>query len=350
MRAAQFTAFGAALEIIELPVPVPPPGGVVIRVAAAGICRSDRHAWQGHDPGIKSLPHVPGHEFAGSIAEIDWRVRGWKVGDRVTVPFACGCGACALCVAGHSQVCPDQYQPGFTGPGAFAEFVALPYAQSNLVRLPESVGFSQAAALGCRFATAYRALAHADQARVRPGERVAVFGCGGVGLSAVMIACALGAEVIAIDIRDAALQAAALLGAAQTLHFDQIEGLTVDVAVDALGTTETCVAAIEALGPRGRHVQIGLMVGEDARPALPIGRLIARELKIIGSHGMGAAAYPEMMALVANGTLRPEKLVAASIALDDLACALEGMGSFTGQPGVTIIDRFDRDGPRVAEP
>ena len=204
MKAAQFTNFGAKLEIVDLPRPAAPPGGVVIEVAAAGLCRSDWHAWQGHDPDIRSLPHVLGHEFSGTIAALGAGVTRWAVGDRVTAPFACGCGGCPQCASGNTQVCPGQFQPGVTGPGAFAEFVALPFAETNLVRLPDSVGFAAAASLGCRFATAYRALAHTDQAKLQAGERIAIFGCGGVGLSAVMIAKSLGAEVTAIDIREQA--------------------------------------------------------------------------------------------------------------------------------------------------
>ena len=340
MKAAQFTTFASPLEIVELPDPSPPPGGAVIEVGAAGVCRSDWHAWQGHDPDIKSLPHVLGHEFAGTVVALGTGVANCKVGDRVTAPFACGCGTCTQCASGNTQVCPNQYQPGVTGPGAFAEFVAIPDAETNLVCLPDEVGFAEAASLGCRFATAYRALAHADQANVQSGERVAIFGCGGVGLSAVMIATALGAEVFAIDIRRDALEAASKLGAAHALGPDEIGELAADVSVDALGRTETCVASINALAPRGRHVQIGLMLGDDAEPNLPIGRVIADELKIIGSHGMGAAAYPELLDRVASGTLQPRKLIAASISLAELPGTMAAMGNFGGGPGITVIESF----------
>jgi alcohol dehydrogenase len=194
MKCAQFSEFCAPLEIVEVPDPLPGPGGVVVQVMAAGVCRSDWHGWQGHEPDIRSLPHIPGHEFSGVVAALGAGVDAWQVGERVTAPFVCGCGRCAQCASGNSQVCPEQFQPGFTGPGAFAEFVALPNADHNLVALPDQIGFGTAASLGCRFATAFRALAHSDQAAVMPGETVAVFGCGGVGLSAIMIAVALGAE------------------------------------------------------------------------------------------------------------------------------------------------------------
>ena len=342
MKAAQFSEFGEPLEIVDLPAPDPPDGGAVIEVKAAGLCRSDWHGWQGHDPDITSLPHVPGHEFSGTVAAVGRGVSGWREGDRITVPFVCGCGRCDQCASGNTQVCPHQYQPGFSGPGAFAEFVAVPEAATNLVSLPDEVDFAAAASLGCRFATAYRGLAHPDQANLQPGERVAVFGCGGVGLSAVMIASSLGAEVIAIDVRDSALDAAASLGASSTRRFDELDGLSADITVDALGKSETCLAAIDALNPRGRHVQIGLMVGADASPTLPVSRMIGKELKFIGSHGMGASRYPEMLERIASGHLQPQNLVAARIGLEDLPAAMLGMSRFSGEPGVTVIEHFGR--------
>ena len=340
MKAAQFTSFGAKLEIVDLPRPDPPPGGVVIEVAAAGVCRSDWHAWQGHDPDIRSLPHVLGHEFSGTVAALGDGVTGWSIGDRVTAPFACGCGRCPQCASGNTQVCPDQFQPGVTGPGAFAEFVALPFAETNLVRLPDRVGFAAAASLGCRFATAYRALAHADQANLQAGERVAIFGCGGVGLSAVMVAKSLGAEVTAIDIRDSALESARQLGADHLSHPEESGRLEFDVTVDALGMTETCIAAIMALAPRGRHVQIGLMLGDHAAPAIPVGRIIARELHFIGSHGMGAAAYPELLGQVEARALQPQQLIGNSITLSELPEVIASMDRFATEPGVTVIEDF----------
>lgn len=348
MRCAQVTEFAKPIEIVEAPDPTLPPGGVIVEVMAAGLCRSDWHAWQGHDSDIKSLPHIPGHEFAGIIIETAKGVSNWNAGDRVTAPFACGCGTCPDCSSGNSQVCPDQYQPGFSGPGAFAQRVALPHADHNLVKLPDDVGFAEAASLGCRFATAFRALVHADQAAVQPGETVAVFGCGGVGLSAIMIASAIGAEVIAIDIQPSALDQAKSLGAAHTLqasNFAELKELTggrgVDVSVDAVGSTTTCVTAIESLAPRGRHVQIGLMFGNDAFPQLPMGPIIAKELRIIGSHGMAASRYPEMLAMMSSGKLTPAHLIANSISLSELPDAMNAMSTFTGLPGITLIEQFD---------
>jgi alcohol dehydrogenase len=341
MKAAQFNDFCAPLEIVDIPDPELPPGGVVIKVKAAGICRSDWHAWQGHDPDIKSLPHVPGHEFSGIIEAIDPGIRQWQVGDRVTVPFACGCGTCRQCADGNTQVCPEQFQPGFNANGAFAEYIALPFAATNLIRIPDTISFASAASLGCRFATAYRALAHPDQAALKAGEKVVILGCGGVGLSAVMIAHSLGAEVIAVDIRPEALAYAAGLGATATFHPDEITNLSVQVSVDAIGSAKACAAAIKTLAPRGRHVQVGLLLGEERNPPLPMDEVIARELRIIGSHGMGVCGYRELLDRIAEGKLNPSKIVTSRIALGGIPATMTAMSTFENPCGMTIVDRFD---------
>jgi alcohol dehydrogenase len=301
----------------------------------------------GHDADIQ-LPHVPGHELAGTVAAVGNGVRAWKVGDRVTTPFCLGCGACDQCRAGQHQVCDRYYQPGFTGWGSFAEYVALPYADENLVALPDAVDFAPAALLGCRFATAYRAVV--VQGRLRSGEWIAVHACGGVGLSAVMIAAALGARVVAVDVQDEKLAFAAQLGAEVTINAAGLGdvpeavrqatgGDGAHVSVDALGSVATCVNSLGSLRKQGRHVQVGLMTGDDSHPPMPMGAVIARELEIRGSHGMAAREYRPMLDLIVRGTLKPERLVQRTIALREAAAALPRMGAFA-DVGVTVIDRF----------
>nr|BFE83119.1 hypothetical protein GCM10020093_057200 [Planobispora longispora] len=182
---------------------------------ATGLCRSDWHGWQGHDADITRLPHVPGHELAGVLEAVGPEVRGWRPGDRVTIPFVAACGSCTACAAGDQQVCERQTQPGFTHWGSFAEYVAVENADVNLVALPPGMSFTTAASLGCRFATAFRAVVQVGGAR--PGEWVAVHGCGGVGLSAVMIAAAAGARVVAVDVSAEALRLAGEAGAAHVI-------------------------------------------------------------------------------------------------------------------------------------
>src|SRR5215218_5881114 len=199
MKAAVYEKFQAPLVIRNVQDPSPSKNGVVLRTGACGICRSDWHGWMGNDPDVV-LPHIPGHELAGTIEAVGGDVKNWKIGDRVTLPFVCGCGRCAQCASGNSQICDFQFQPGFTAWGAFAELVAVDFADTNLVRLPEEIDFVTASSLGCRFTTSFRAVA--AQGAVSGGEWFAVWGAGGVGLSAVMIAAALGAQVVAIDIDD----------------------------------------------------------------------------------------------------------------------------------------------------
>jgi D-arabinose 1-dehydrogenase-like Zn-dependent alcohol dehydrogenase len=342
VKAVVYDAVGQQPELRDVPAPVCPPDGVVVEVAATGVCRSDWHAWQGHDP--VPLPHIPGHELAGRIVEVGPDVERFRVGQRVTVPFVCGCGVCPTCLAGDSQVCPQQTQPGFTGPGSFAERVALHAADANVVALPDSLDFVTAAALGCRFATAFRALtAHG---RVGAGDWVSVYGCGGVGLSAVMIATALGARVVAVDVSPAALALAAELGATAVVNSREqdpvpavhdLTGGGAQVSMDALGAPATAVASVRSLRRRGRHLQVGLLLGDAASPPLPMDLVITHELEIYGSHGMAAHEYPAMLELIVSGALAPGRLVGSVIGLDEAPAALVAMGSAPAVAGITVV-------------
>ena len=349
MRAVVYDAIGVTPVVRDVPDPVAPEGGVVVAVRATGLCRSDWHAWVGHDD--ISLPHVPGHELAGVVSSVGEGVDGWSVGDRVTVPFVEGCGACEWCRSGNTQVCPLQEQPGFTHWGSFAELVALHSAETNLVRVPDDVSFEAAAALGCRFATAWRALT--DRAQVRTAEWVTVVGAGGVGLSCVMIGKALGANVIAVDRNPEALRAAQALGADVTLAAGgaDVPGLVHEltsggshVSVDAVGTEETCADAIHSLRRRGRHVQIGLLPPVDGQPGVPMSRVIAWELDLLGSHGMAAVDYPAMMARITSGDLRPESLIERVVGLEEAALLLPAMDR-AAVAGITMINPRGPDTP-----
>lgn len=341
MRAVVLDSVRAEPEVRDVPAPTAPAGGVVVEVHATGLCRSDWHAWAGHEE--LAFPHVPGHELAGVVVEVGEGVRSWSVGDRVTTPFVCGCGGCQWCLAGDAQVCPHQQQPGFTHWGSFAERVALHAADTNLVRVPDGVSTTTAASLGCRFATAFRALAH--RASVAPGEWVAVVGAGGVGLSAVMIAKALGADVVAVDRTAAALEVAARLGADHVLEAgDDVASAVADltdggahVSVDAVGSEATSAAAVLSLRRRGRMVQVGLLPGVEGHPRVPMERVIGWELDVLGSHGMAAVDYPEMLALVTAGRLRPELLVERTVDLATAATLLPQVDRAT-PAGMTIID------------
>lgn len=346
MKALLYEEFEQAPSIVTVDDPVPEPHGVVLRVEATGVCRSDWHGWMGHDEDIR-LPHVPGHELAGRVVAVGKQVQRWQTDQRVTVPFVGGCGACPECHAGHQQVCHQQFQPGFTHWGSFAEYVGIHHADLNLVALPESMAFDTAASLGCRFATAFRAVV--DQGRTSSGEWLAVHGCGGVGLSAIMIAHAAGAKVIAIDIDEQKLELARSLGARILINasaIDDVSGAVRDasgggahVSLDALGHPLTCCNSITGLRRRGRHVQVGLLLGDQATPAIPMARVIAHELEILGSHGMQAHRYDAMLNMVESGQLDPARLVGERISLEDAAQALMDMNRFTSV-GATVITRF----------
>ena len=269
------------------------------------------------------------------VEAVGAEVARWRPGDRVTVPFVCACGSCEQCLAGDHQVCDRQTQPGFTHWGSFAELTAIGHADVNLVALPDGLEAEAAAVLGCRFATAYRAVLQVG--RLRAGEWVAVHGCGGVGLSAVMIAAAAGARVIALDVAEPALAFARAVGAEAAApagaDVRELTGGGAHLSVDAIGAEASCAASIAGLRKRGRHVQVGLL---PEPPRVPMDLVIGRELELLGSHGMAAHAYPEMLGLVAAGRLAPERLIATRIGLAEVPAALAAMSD--GSPtAVTVI-------------
>ncbi len=342
MRAAIYRKFGGPILIGDVPEPEPPRDGVVVEVMASGLCRSDLHGWDGLDTDVE-LPMVPGHELAGVIGAVGGDVRDWTVGDRVTVPFCCGCGVCEQCVAGNTQICDDYFQPGFTGWGSFAQRVAIPAADVNLVALPDDLDYAEAAILGCRFITAYRAVV--QRGRVSEGEWLAVYGCGGLGLSAVMIAVAKGARVVAIDISDTTLALARSLGAEATVNATSgdvpgaVTELTAggaDVSIDAVGNPRVAADALLSLRKLGRHVQVGLL-NEGPTP-LPMDTVVARELEVLGSHGMAVGDYGEVFDIIAGLDL--SMLISRRLSLDEFPAALESMRTFSGA-GISVVTDFD---------
>jgi len=346
VKAAIYHSFGGPITVEQVPDPSPPDTGVVLKVLATGLCLSDWHGWQGHDSDI-TLPHVPGHELAGEIVDLGRSVSNWQIGDRVTLPFVCGCGSCPTCHQGDPQVCPNQFQPGFTHWGSFAEYVAIHYADANLVTIPEEIDSVTAASLGCRFATSFRGVM--DQGRVKQGETVAVFGCGGVGLSAIMIARAQGARVLAIDTKSAALDKAKAIGANDLLLVnqpvtlvDEILELTnggVDVTVDAIGNSEVIKTSMLSLKRRGRHVQIGLLSPTTRNTDVPMDRIIAYELELLGSHGMAATRYSDMMTMIKTRALKPQLLIDQTITLEEGTRSLLELDKYAGS-GIRVIDSF----------
>ncbi|MGI9333891.1 MAG: zinc-dependent alcohol dehydrogenase family protein [Gammaproteobacteria bacterium] len=348
MKAAVLEAFREPLVIRDVPDPQAGARGAVIKVEANGICRSDWHGWVGDWPKAFELPHVLGHEMCGVVESAGPEVKGFESGDRVIVPFSGGDGHCPMCQAGLANICDNPVVPGFRSWGGFAEYVAVDHADYNLVALPESMSYVAAAGMGCRFMTAFHGLT--ARGSVSAGEWVAVFGCGGVGLSAIEIANALGANVIGVDIGDDKLELARKLGAVVTVNsatsnnasreVRELTGGGAHVSVDALGIEATCVGAIKSLRKRGRHVQIGMTNASAAGSlSLPVDLMIDKEIELYGSKGMPPARYDGLLRMVEAGKLDPGRLVTRTVPLEETSNVLVSMNDY-GTLGFTVIDRY----------
>jgi D-arabinose 1-dehydrogenase-like Zn-dependent alcohol dehydrogenase len=352
MRAAVVEELNTPLVIRNVPDPDCPVDGAIVRVGANGICRTDWHLWTG-DWAWRGLaiepPFVLGHEFSGTIEEVGREVRGWKKGDRVIFPMNPGEGTCEWCRNGSQHICDAGHTlvPGVSYWGAFGEYVAVRYADVNLVRLPDSMSFVDSASLACRYAAAFHGVV--DKARVRGGEWVAVHGCGGMGLSAVQIAAAVGAKVIAVDISARALAVARELGAIHVVNaktdnpVEAIKTLTnggAQVSIDALGIEDTCRDAVLSLRKLGRHVQLGHTTRNEAGYVpLPIDVILLNELKLFGAFGMAGQRYDTMLAMCEAGTLQPGRVVRERVGLEGVTSVFEAMGAYD-TTGLVVIDRF----------
>ena len=323
MKAAVLTAFRAPLEIQTVPDPTLGDGDAVVRVDACGICRSDWHLWQEDWSWaglILSLPCVMGHEVGATVVETGKNVKRFKVGDRVTIPFHLACGLCEFCHTGRSNLCQALGFLGAHTSGGYGEFSSIPNADVNLVRLPEQVSPTVAAALGCRYMTAYHGIV--NQAHVRPGEWVAIFGIGGLGLAAVQIANALGARVIAVSRSQSKLDQARAEGAAAAVKSDDqaaaairdVTGGGADVSVDAVGQSVTAVPAILSLRKGGRHLQLSATGKEDrGQISIPIDAMVFQQLSFSTSFGCPTTSYPGLLSMVASGAFRPERIVEQTV-------------------------------------
>jgi D-arabinose 1-dehydrogenase-like Zn-dependent alcohol dehydrogenase len=333
------------LAVRDVPDPQPAPLGAFIRVQANGVCRSDWHGWIGDNR--RDFPVIMGHEMTGIVEDVVPGVTRFKVGDRVVVPFSGSEGTCEYCQSGQAHLCDSGHIPGRTYSGGYAEYVSVPHADRNLMILPEEISFRDGAALGCRFMTSFHGLV--DRAELRAGEWVVVYGCGGVGLSAINIAASLGAMVIGVDINPANLELAKQMGAdfvinsRETKATEAVMELTkggAHVSVDALGIAETCVNAILSLRKGGRHLQIGLTTKKEAGfVSVPIDTVVVKELKIIGSLGMAPHRFASMIPMVATGRLTPGKMVSKEISLSDVSGIFDSM-TRSANTGTFIVTQF----------
>lgn len=341
MKAIRLVEIGRPLELQEVPVPEPAAGEALVRVHAAGICHSDAHYRAGTSP-VARLPLTLGHEIAGVVEALGPGVAGLRPGTRVCVHYLATCGDCEQCSQGHEQFCARGAMFGKHRDGGYAEYVAVP--ARSLVPLPEEIPFEHGAVLMCSSATALHAL---RKGRLAAGETLAVFGVGGLGMSAVQLGRALGAlEVYAIDIHDDKLRLAARYGAVpvharRTDPVAELARLTsgrgVDVALELIGLPETMGQAVRALGPMGRAVLVGI----SASPlALDTYRdLLGKEAEVIGSNDHLRHELPLLIELARRGALDLSQVVARTVPLDAEAvnAVLDALDEFRAEVRTVIV-------------
>ena len=343
MRAAVIRDYRADLSLETVADPVCEPDGVVLKVLACGICRSDWHGWVGEHPKVKPGA-VPGHEYCGEVVAAG-PLAQWRRGDRVIAPFILSCGECPECRSGQSTTCRAARVPGFGEPGAYAEYVSAPHAH-NLARLPDSLTPALAAGLGCRVTTAYHALT--GRAAVQAGEWLAVHGTGGIGLSVLLIGRALGARVVVVDVVPERLAHALGLGAEAAIdardgdvaaRIVALTGGGAHVSVEALGIEATTNGSLECLRPLGRHVQVGLPVGHSATMRINMNAVYMKQLALYGTRGMPSWRYPALLGLIERGAVDVRPIVARAVALSDASAELRAFDA-PMPPGVAVITDF----------
>ena len=318
MKAALLEDRGLAIR--EVPDPIVSAGAAILSVAACGVCRTDLHYLHGV-PTVKPRPLVLGHEVTGVVVDASG---GPKAGSRVLVPPVIPCGRCRFCLEGRNTLCASMAMFGNHRDGGFAERIAVPAWAT--FPLPDRIPLIEGSVLSDAVSTAYHALV--NRGRIRPGETVAIIGCGGVGLSAVQVAVALGASVIAVDVAEAKLRAAERFGAKAVIDASKAGDLGkairqatggTDVSVEAIGKPATIAAAVESVRPGGRVVVIGYAEGPVTINA---SRLMFREIEILGSLGCGLQDFPKVLDLAARGRIDVKALVTHRFPLEHTADAL----------------------------
>ncbi len=339
MKAAVFYAAGEPLRIEEIPTPVPAEGQALIKVAACGLCHTDLHYTDHGVPTFKKPPLVLGHEVAGTVASLAGAADGWQEGDRVLLPAVYGCGQCDMCRVGRENICARMVMFGNNVDGGYAEYILAP--TKDLIPLAEDIPLVEGSIIADAVTTPYHAVVNRGQ--VRPGDNVVVFGCGGIGLNLVQMAAAVGANVIAVDIVDEKLDWARRLGAQATLNPSNVErvdkelrkltGGGADVGFEAIGNPSTQEQTFASLRTGGRFV----VVGYSSKPmTLDSGRVMYREMEIIGSLGCRAVDYPRVLDLVRQGKIKVQELVTDRYPLEDINAGLDALRQGKGIRSVVV--------------
>lgn len=321
MKAALFHGPGRPLEVTEVETPAPGAGEVLVRVAGCGLCHTDLHYIDHGVRTFKEPPLILGHEAAGTVEALGAGVSDRVVGERVLIPAVLSCGRCSYCRRGRENLCESLTMLGNNRDGGYAEFVAVP--ASELAVVPDELRLEQACVIADALSTPYHAVK--NRGRVRPGDAVAVVGCGGVGLNTVQCAVLAGGRVIAVDVNEQRLAIARELGAAETVnpderdrvdkHVRRITGGGVDVAFEAIGRPETIELAFSLLRKGGR----ACVIGYSAEPvSISAARLMYFELELVGSLGCGAGEYREILELVRTGRLRLDPVVSGTLPLSEI--------------------------------
>ncbi len=341
MRAAVFHAPHAPLSIEEVPLPAYGPSDLLIQVAACGLCHSDLHYI---DHGVKTFkppPLVLGHEASGTVVAAGAAVQGFGVGDRVLVPPIVTCGACRSCRSGRANVCERLKMFGNDFDGAFAEYLAAPAAE--VFHLPDELPLVASSIISDAVTTPWHGVR--NRARVRAGETVAIFGCGGIGLNAVQVAALLGAVVIAVDISEEKLEWACRLGAAEVVDARAVPDVPrairrltdggADVAVEAIGRPQTQEQAFASVRGGGRLLLMGF---SSESMALNAGRTTYREIEVIGTLGCRPVDFPVVIDLARRGKLQVESMVTGRFPLSEINAGLDALRAGRGIRNVVVMD------------
>ena len=330
MKAAVFRGADRPLAIEDVPVPEAGAGQVLIRVAACGVCHTDLHYLDHGTPTFKTPPVILGHEVSGTVETVGEGVRHLAPGDRVLAAAVTSCGHCDACREGRESICANGEMLGNHIDGGFAEYVVVP--AKDVFRLPDEIPLVEGSIIADAITTPYHAVV--NRGRVRPGDQVVVFGCGGVGINIVQIASALGARVVAVDVSDTKLAWASKLGASATLNSATAErpdkalrtltGGGADMAFEAVGKPSAQELALSCLKTGGRAVFVGY---SPEAMTLNSGRVMFRELEVVGSLGCRPVDYPRVIEMVRQGRIRLKELVTHRFCLAEIGQALDTLRS-----------------------